>query len=112
MRHAVLFFACLLPCGVAATEKGTQFWNLASKAVTHLELAPAGSGAYGPDQARNDPDGTVDPDERVKIVGVETGRYDARIAYKGGQTCVVKNIAIENGKIFSVDAKALTACSE
>lgn len=112
--HAPLVLVALasLPLRAEAADKGTRFWNLAVKAVTHLQLALAGSSEFGPDQAANDPDGTVDPDERVRITGLETGRYDLRITYRGGQTCLAKDVAVEKGKVFLVHAKALMDCAE
>ena len=69
-----------IPLGVAAillahpaVAKDTRFWNLTSQTVKSLELAPAGSSAFGPNQTANDPDGDVDHDERLKITGVKTG---------------------------------------
>ncbi len=103
--------ALALPIAAQAAEKGTQFWNLAAKTVTHLQLAPAGTQSFGADQARNDPDGTVDPDERVKVTGIESGTYDAKVTYKGDRTCVVKGLKVDKGKVFSIDDKALTDCA-
>ena len=60
-----------------AMAKDTQFWNLTASTVKSLELAPAGSATFGANQTTNDPDGTVDHDERLKIKGVATGAYDA-----------------------------------
>jgi hypothetical protein len=94
-----------------AAEKPIRFWNLTSATVTELRLAPAGSDKFGPDQCRNDKDGSVDHDERLPITGVTAGRYDIRIGYKGGKTCRVKNVAIESGKVFSIEDKDLADCS-
>jgi hypothetical protein len=94
-----------------AAEKPIRFWNLTSTTVTELRLAPAGSDKFGPDQCKNDKDGSVDHDERLPITGVRAGRYDIRISYKGGKTCRVANVAIESGKVFSVEDKDLRDCS-
>jgi hypothetical protein len=94
-----------------AAEKPIRFWNLTSATVTELRLAPAGSDKFGPDQCKNDKDGSVDHDERLPITGVTPGRYDVRIGYKGGKACRVANVAIESGKVFSIDDKDLTDCS-
>jgi hypothetical protein len=96
---------------VFAAEKPVRFWNLTSATVTELRLAPAGSSAFGPDQCKNDKDGSVDHDERLPVTGVAPGRYDVRLGYKGGKTCRVANVAIESGKVFSIEDKDLTDCS-
>jgi hypothetical protein len=99
-------------CSVAvAAEKPVRFWNLTSATVTELRLAPMGSGKFGPDQCKNDKDGSVDHDERLPITGIAPGRYDIRIGYKCGKTCRVANVAIESGKVFSIEDKDLTDCS-
>jgi len=92
--------------------KGIRFWNLTSSTVTRLYLSPAGKDAFGPDQCKNDPDGAVDHDERVKVVGVASGQYDLRVTQKSGRVCLVKNVTIEDNKVFSVEDKDLTECSQ
>jgi hypothetical protein len=95
---------------VSAAEKPIRFWNLTSATVTELRLAPVGSGKFGADQCKNDKDGSVDHDERLPITGVTPGRYDLKIGYKGGKTCMVANVAIESGKAFSIEDKDLNDC--
>jgi hypothetical protein len=96
---------------VFAAEKPIRFWNLTSATVTELRLAPAGSQNFGPNQCKNDKDGSVDRDERLPITGVTPGRYDIKIGYKDGKTCRVQNVPIESGKAFSIEDKDLTDCS-
>jgi hypothetical protein len=45
-------------------------------------MSPAGKDSWGPDQCKNDRDGTVDHDERLRITGVEPGRYDVKLSDK------------------------------
>ena len=96
-----------------AAEKGTtRFWNLTGETITHLSLAPAGTTKWGPDQCRNDPDGTVDFDERLRITGVSSGRYDAKFTDKTGRTFTVTGIDIKGGGVFSIGKEALEHCAE
>ena len=111
-RPTVVLLACALTGTAWAAAKGTQFWNLTATTVTHLQLAPAGTRQFGPDQCKNDPDGTVDPDERLKITGIDSGLYDVEVAYKGGKVCTVKGVAVEKDKVFSVEVTALTDCAK
>ena len=94
-----------------AMAKDTQFWNLTSSTVKSLELAPAGTSTFGPNQTTNDPDGAVDHDERLKIKGVATGAYDARLKLADGRKCTVKGLHVEDGKVFSIEEKELVGCS-
>jgi len=106
-------FAVLASVGAAAQErKGIRFWNLTLNTITQLQLSPAGKNAWGPDQCRNDRDGTVDHDERLRITGIEPGRYDAKLADKTGRICVVRNIEVKDGSVFSIEEKQLTDCGK
>ena len=94
-----------------AAAKDTRFWNLTSSTVKSLELAPAGTSAFGPNQCANDPDGAVDHDERVKVTGVTTGAYDARLTLADGRVCMAKAVRIEAGKPFAIEDKDLVGCA-
>jgi hypothetical protein len=47
--------------------------------IAEFYLAPAGTTSWGDNQCKNDKDGTVDSDERLRITGVDTGTYDAKL---------------------------------
>jgi hypothetical protein len=111
MKRAILHgVAAILLAGPAAA-KDTRFWNLTSSTVKSLELAPAGASAFGPNQTTNDPDGAVDHDERLKVTGVKTGAYDARLKLADGRVCMAKGVQIEAGKVFSIEDNELVGCS-
>ena len=107
---ALLSLLLVIQAAPGAARKGIRFWNLTSSTVTRLELAPAGTQAFGPNQCQNDPDGVVDHDERLRLVGVAPGRYDVKLADKTGRVCVVRNLAIEDDKVFSISDADLTDC--
>jgi hypothetical protein len=109
-RGGLIVAACCAT-GALADDKPTQFWNLATSTVVGLRLSHAGSGEYGDNVALGDADG-VDHDERLQIVDLPSGRYDLEIKFKNGRRCFVRNLAITTGKVFSVEDKALTACSK
>ena len=112
MRFIMASIALLLAAtgSLLAQGKGIRFWNLTSSTVTRLQLAPAGTQSFGPDQCQNDPDGVVDHDERLRLVGVAPGRYDVKLADKTGRVCMVRNLAIEDDKVFSITDADLTDC--
>jgi hypothetical protein len=97
--------------GVSAAERPIRFWNLTLHTISEFQLAPAGSDAWGENQCKNDKDGTVDSDERLRITGISPGLYDARLKDVSGRVCLVRNIDIKAGDIFSVEEKDLTSCS-
>jgi len=94
----------------AAQGRQTRFWNLTRNTISEFYLAPPGSSNWGPNQCKNDKDGVVDPDERLRITDVPSGTYDAKLADVSGRVCIVRNIKVETGAIFSIEEKDLTSC--
>jgi hypothetical protein len=100
-----------LPCAAAGPLK---FWNTTSVTIVTLKLAPAGSGNWGPNQCLNDPDKSVDADERLKITGIEPGRYDVQLTDKAGRSCRIDNVEVKSSGpyAFSISDKDLTHCTK
>jgi hypothetical protein len=96
----------------SAQDAKTKFWNLTANTINHLYLAPVGSGKYGHDQTPNDNDGTVDHDERLKITDVTSGRYDVKLSDVKGRVCIVKNVDVKAGDIFTIEEKDLKNCKK
>ena len=99
------------PCQLLAQGKGVRLWNLTTATITGFELSPAGKSQWGPNQTLNDKDKEVDHDERLRITGVEPGRYDARVSYAGGKQCLVRDLEIKADAVFSVADKDLKDCN-
>jgi hypothetical protein len=106
----IAFILAFIP--VSASAKDTQFWNLTANTVTSLQLSPAGKNEWGRNQADNDKDHTVDHDERLKITDTPSGAYDVKMVDKSGRTCVVPNIQVKAGAIFSIEEKNLKDCTK
>ena len=114
-----LAFAGALTCSLLAAtvtsafaaERPMRFWNLTRHTISEFYLAPAGTTNWGGNQCKNDKDGTVDPDERLRITGAAPGSYDAKLTDVSGRTCVVRDIKISAGEIFSIEEKDLTTCT-
>ena len=111
MKFAIPLSVAAIILAQPATAKDMRFWNLTSSTVKSLELAPAGTSAFGPNQCANDPDGAVDHDERVKVTGVTTGSYDARLELADGRVCMAKAVRVETGKPFSIEDRDLVGCA-
>jgi len=99
-----------LPAGALA--KDTQFWNLTADTITSLQFSSPGKNEWGRNQADNDRDHTVDHDERLKITDTPAGVYDVKFVDKGGRTCVVPNVQVKTGAIFTIEEKDLRGCSK
>ena len=74
--------------------------------------SPAGKTDWGPNQTLNDKDKEVDHDERLRITGVEPGRYDAKVSYPDARQCVVRDIEIKADAVFSIADKDLKDCTK
>jgi hypothetical protein len=117
LKQAVCGLAfAILVCAAASSAAWAQtrpmrFWNLTRHTISELQLAPTGTTDWGENQCRNDKDGTVDTDERLRITGVPPGTYDVRLKDTSGRVCVVRNIKLQQGEVFSIEEKELTACA-
>jgi hypothetical protein len=106
----IIIGALAAAAGAAAKDRPTQFWNLTVNTISEFYLAPTGTSNWGPNQCKNDRDGTVDPDERLRITDVPPGTYDVKLTDATGRTCVVHNINVETGSIFSIEERDLKSC--
>lgn len=111
-RIALLALLLIAADARAAEQRPIRFWNLTRHTISEFQLAPAGTTQWGDNQCKNDKDGTVDSDERLRITGISPGTYDARLKDPSGRVCTVRNIAIKAGDIFSVEEKDLTDCTQ
>jgi hypothetical protein len=101
-------FGLVASFAAAQDRKGIRFWNLTLHTITTLQMSPAGKDSWGPDQCKNDRDGAVDHDERLRITGVEPGRYDVKLSDRTGRVCIVRNVEVGDGVVFSIEKRQLT----
>jgi hypothetical protein len=109
---AVTFLLIALPNQLYAQGKGIRLWNLTTATMSGFQLSPAGKLDWGPNQTLNDRDKEVDHDERLRITGVEPGRYDAKVSYRGSRQCFVRDIEIKADAVFSIADKDLKDCNK
>jgi hypothetical protein len=111
MRRIIIALVVLSATAAAAADpKPIRFWNLTTNTVVDFRAAPPGTGDWGANQCANDKDGAVDHDERLRITGISSGRYDVKLTFKDGRVCTVRNIEIKDAAIFSIEDKDLTNC--
>ncbi len=96
----------------AAQGKGIRLWNLTTATISEFQLSPPGKNDWGPNLTLNDKDKEVDHDERLRITGVEPGRYDAKVGYRGAKHCFVRGIEIKADAVFSIADKDLKDCNK
>jgi hypothetical protein len=109
---ALCLLAAALPVPLMAQGKGIRLWNLTTATISGFQLSPAGKNDWGANQTLNDKDKEVDHDERVRITGVEPGRYDAKVSYPNSRQCIVRNIEIRADAVFSIADKDLKDCTK
>src|ERR1700704_1410880 len=109
--HAALALV-ILASSALAQDRPPRFWNLTRHTISEFYLAPAGTTKWSDNQCKNDKDGTVDSDERLRITGIGPGTYDARLKDVSGRVCLVRNIDIKAGDIFSIEEKDLADCRQ
>jgi len=107
---ALLVAFTVMAAAAETQNRPTRFWNLTKNTISELRLAPAGTANWGPDQCKNDKDGSVDTDERLRITGTASGHYDAKFSDVTGRKCTVRDIKIEAGAVFAIEEKDLTSC--
>src|SRR6266481_3704951 len=114
MRWFLASVALLLASAdeLAAQGKGIRLWNLTTATISGFQLSPTGKNEWGPNQTLNDKDKEVDHDERLRITGVEPGRYDAKLTYRDTRQCVVRDIEIKADAVFSIMDKDLKDCTK
>jgi hypothetical protein len=113
MRPALFCLVLLLaPTSEGLAQgKGIRFWNLTTATISGFELSAAGKTEWGANQTLNDKDKEVDHDERLRITGVEPGRYDAKVTFRDKQ-CFVRDIEIKADAVFAISDKDLKDCTK
>lgn len=92
--------------------KGIRLWNLTSWTISGFQLSPAGKEQWSDNLTLADKDKEVDHDERLRISGLEPGRYDAKVSYRDARQCMVKDIEIKADAVFSISDKDLQNCNK
>lgn len=106
---ALLLAGAAVPAG-AASDRFVAFNLTATTDITGLYLAPAGTENWGPNQVLNDPDKVLEHGERLKLTGIRHQRYDARIVFAKGRTCVKHGIDLTRDPTFDIRDADLAAC--
>src|SRR5262250_1495808 len=99
LKPAVVLVALWVTSTVAfSAERPMRFWNLTPYTISEFYLAPTGTTNWGANQCKNDRDGTVDANERLRITDTPPGLYDAKFTDVRGRTCTVRNLKLEPGE--------------
>ena len=104
----------LTAISVADAAQRLKFWNLTINTIDELYLAPAGTDKWGKNQCLNDPDKSVDPDERMYLSDVTPGKYDVKVSDTKGRTCVLRNVEVKGTGpyAFSIEENEVKNCKK
>jgi hypothetical protein len=92
-------FAIICPAALAAEDKPSLFLNRVGETIVKLQLAPAGTTKWGPDQCQYEDDKSVEHNEKIPLHDVTPGRYDVRFTDLKGRSCTVKNLDVKEGAL-------------
>ena len=92
--------------------KGIRLWNLTTATISSFQLSPVGRDKWTANLTLADKDKEVDHDERLRISGIEPGRYDAKVGYPNGRQCMVRDIEIKADAVFDIADKDLRDCNK
>lgn len=105
---AVVTLALLGPA--SAAEKFFAYDETTSSTFTGVYLAPAGTTRWGPNQALNDKDKTLEPSERLPLKGIGHERYDVRLVDAKGKACIDHGVDLTSETSFVIRDEDLTEC--
>jgi hypothetical protein len=100
-----LSFACSV--AIAAEDDSLLFLNRVGESIVKLQLAPAGTTKWGPDQCQYEDDKSVENNEKIPLKGTAPGRYDIRFTDLKGRSCTVKNLEVKAGALVVLREKEL-----
>jgi hypothetical protein len=102
MKNGLLLSLALLfasSSAFAVEGNSLLFLNRVGETIVHLQLAPAGTTKWGPDQCQYEDDKSVENNEKVPLTGVTPGRYDIRFTDLKGRACTVRNLDVKLGAL-------------
>ena len=92
----------------AAAEE-LEIVNKSKVDIHHIFISPANQKAWGPDQLGAD---SIEPGARFTINKIPTGTYDLKLVDEDGTECVLEDVAIDEGKVWTITGKILNACAD
>lgn len=107
---AVPFSLASAGAGQSASPAFAAYNETSSTDFRAVYLAPQNTQHWGPNQALNDKDGSLDTSERLTLKGLEPGRYDVKLMDKRGRTCLMKGVDLTRERSFEIRDADLKGC--
>jgi hypothetical protein len=93
-----------------AAQKFFAYNSTTRSDFTGVYLAPAGTQNWGPNQALNDKDKSLDTGERLTLTNLSPGRFSVKLVDRAGRTCVLQNIDLTRDSSFEIRDGQLSDC--
>ena len=93
-----------------AGQKFFAYNNTTRTDFTGVYLAPAGTQNWGPNQALNDKDKSLDSGERLTLTGLSPGRFSVKLVDHAGRTCVLQSVDLTKDSSFEIRDAQLSDC--
>jgi hypothetical protein len=103
LKLSLISIGVSLACSAAIAADGNlMFLNRVGETLVKLQLAPAGSSKWGPDQCQFEEDKSVEHNEKIPLKETVPGRYDVRFTDLKGRTCTMKNLDVKDGALVVI----------
>jgi hypothetical protein len=96
--------------GAAAADRFFAYNLTTSTEFTGVYLAPTGTEKWGPNQALNDKDRSLEASERLTLTGIGRGRFDVKLQDRKGHTCVKHGVDLSRDTSFDIRDADLVDC--
>ncbi|HXA26565.1 MAG TPA: hypothetical protein VNW90_30115 [Acetobacteraceae bacterium] len=96
-----------------ASAQGQRFFaynNTTRTDFTGVCMAPAGTENWGPNQALNDRDKSLDAGERLTLTGVAPGHFSVKLVERSGRTCILQGVDLTKEKSFDIRDQQISNC--
>ncbi|MBV8397603.1 MAG: hypothetical protein JOZ17_02540 [Acetobacteraceae bacterium] len=94
----------------AQGQKFFAYNNTTRTDFTGVYMAPVGTQNWGPNQALNDKDKSLDAGERLTLTGLSPATFSVKLVDRSGRTCILQNVDLRNEKSFEIRDKELSNC--
>jgi hypothetical protein len=99
-----------LPSLAAQGKKFFAYNNTTRTDFTGVYIAPAGTENWGPNQALNDKDKSLDFGERLTLTGLSSGIFSVKLIDRSGRTCILQGVDLTKDNSFEIRDNQLTNC--
>jgi hypothetical protein len=98
----------------SASAQGQKFFAYNSTTrtdFTGVYMAPVGTQNWGPNQALNDKDKSLDAGERLTLTGLTSGAFSVKLVDRSGRTCILEGVDLTKEQSFEIRDKQLANCN-